>query len=531
MAKLIPRNISYTHNAGRLLVDLSCEKLVTQASMAYEVTCPNEPDNDPEQPQDEKPTEPTWPDIGEGDVLTRNSFRSGNLFESVDDPIAVKSVVGIGATPKVAQLNGGGAIDSNVVSSNNYVYWIDGLVAYRKAIKSGKTDKSFSLTDYDDDYPNITLVEENVIVRVVREIAADRLHLVKVDFTNETETEIASIISYVEDDYQLHHAYTDGVFTIEGSDGKLYIIIPNLKYIIPAVGDIGYTDAWFYIYNYTDDVLYDPVVLDIWDTAGVNDITTVWMYEAPAIIQSEIVFTFHINFDSGFDYDKRGFPLYCINVETQTGQAVYQSSYSYNGTVYVPDYQYRMVSDRMYRKIYIVLFCDAYNPSDTFNDDFPIWRYDLASNSVDIESHHPRRDAPGTGAVVGNLPWLCQDKDHAYKFTNLYCADTTGNPDYDKTNCLTLEPMFSRIENGYSVDLYYPIKLPYLPNNEYDIDDVTGDLYTIVDSGGGLPIIWVNYYARAINVLSATDADKLHIQGDHILLVDSSARVFWVVYP
>ena len=329
--------------------------------------------------------------------------------------------------------------------------------------------------------------------------------------------------NYVEDEYLLYY-HNSGVYTIVGSDNKIYLIFCLFKYIIPPVGDSGFTDAHFYIYNYTDDILYDPVVLDIWDTAGVDDIIGINQWEAPAIVHSEIVFTFHINFAGSLAYTSQGVPFYCINVENQTGQVVYQSSYNYNGTVYVPDYQYRMVSDRMYRRVYCNVVCDAYNPSDITKDDYPIFRYDLATNSVNIESHHLRVDIVGP-AYAGNLPFLIQDKNYAYKLTNLYCADTTGG--LDLSNCSFRYPLFSRITAlGYTV-LFDPPALPYWPYNEYDIDDVTGDLYTLdteID-----PVIWVNRKERGINIAAVGGASSIHLQGDHII-IQAATGVMWVAY-
>jgi len=117
MAKLIPRNISYTHSSGRLFVDLSCEGLVTSPTKSYEVTCPSEPDNEPDQPQDENPTEPIWPDIAEPQVLTRNSWnKQGIASQSCPKTITELSFI----SPNIKKLFGGSVIGGNIVSSNQY---------------------------------------------------------------------------------------------------------------------------------------------------------------------------------------------------------------------------------------------------------------------------------------------------------------------------------------------------------------------------------------------------------------------------
>jgi len=310
-----------------------------------------------------------------------------------------------------------------------------------------------------------------------------------------------------------------------GSDGDVYIIFPTLKYLTPAVGDSGYEDALFHIYNYTDDVLYDPVELELFDTTAVDEISSVWLYYAPAIVRSEIVFSYELDFDSGVADTDRGFAFYCVNVETQVGQVAYQHSFVYNGNTFVPEDQWGMVSDRAYRRIYCILnsYTEPYVAADSEDT---IFRYDLATNAITIESHHPYIDSI-PAPYTDNLPLLIQNKEYAHKLTNLYCADTDAGT--DKTNCGFLYPLFSRIEVINDTVLFDPPALEYWPRGKYDMDDVSGDLYTLNNEGVN-PIIWVNRYESAIDIATITDASRLFLQGDHILIEETTTKVMWVVY-
>ena len=112
---------------------------------------------------------------------------------------------------------------------------------------------------------------------------------------------------------------------------------------------------------------------------------------------------------------------------------------------------------------------------------------------------------------MNNYPLIIQDKEYTYKLTDLR---------FDPY------PLFSRINESDFTVLFDPPSLPYYPDERYDIDDATGDLYTIDNS---IPIIWINRYEKSININAATGATRIYIQGDH-LLIEAGARVFWVAY-
>jgi len=525
--KLIPRHVSFSHNSGRLITDAVCEYLIENAAKSYEVTCPNEPDNDPEQPQDEKPTEPTWPDIGIGEVLTRNSWLSGGTYDSIDDPIAIKSIAGMPSYPNCKKLSAN-TISSNVVSSNMYVYFITiagSAVAHRVAIKSGGTDKSVSVViSGETRYNYITLLEENVIAFLT--VKGDYHSIKALDFSTgeirELTDQIPAHIEIGADDLYYDHTYgMKGIYTVKGTtDGKLYIVTAYSKIFYPDGLPTEFNKIAFSIYNYTDDVLYDFIELDTDPISEFGDLGDIWQYTKPAIVDSEIVFNFYENPDNNI----LSLNFYCINVETQTGQVCF---WNQNSDDYYDYFSYVLVSDRMYRNVYCLLDED-YN-GDQSLDKYPIVRYNIATNSVTVESDNFRKDT-GAGAA-GNLSWLVQDKNYAYKIVNLYCSDTSGDPDHDKSNCLGTE-MLPRVDRLLPINnetlAAVPPAIEYWGIGHYMIDDVSGAIYTFSDS----ELIFVNSGDYLIDINAViTDLGGfggMFMQGDHFFVEYN--YYIWVVY-
>jgi hypothetical protein len=521
--KLIPRNVSFSHDSGRLITDLSCEYLVSIPTKSYEVTCPSEPDNEPDQPQDPLPEEPPWPDIAGGEVLTRNSFLSG-LHYSICDQEGIKSIIGMSSNPNMKKL-ATFTINSNIVSSNVYAYFLNTSgddTAHRVPIKSQGTSASHSL-GANVSQSHITLVEENKIAYLV--IDGDNYSLRLLNFSNGQITELTNEIPYQVDegggDYTYYsQAWIGGIYTIKGvSDGKLYLISPFTKWFVPNVGSNEVNYIVFYIYNYTDGILHDPIELQVDPSGTFSDENDVQEYNPPTIVGSEIVWSFNTDADN----DVESVPFYCINVETQTGQVAFWSDAAYSSY-----YPYRVVSDRLYRNVYCLISASAIGGFG--DDDFPILKYNLATNTVTVESYNPQKDTAG-GGYAGNLGWLMQDKNYTYKVVNLYCSDTSGNPNYDKSNCSSeeLNPRIDRLISGGNQTLIFrPPARDYWGVGDYEIDDVTGDFYTNLNNGK----IWENNGTRIINVdtvyADLGGIDALLMQGDHLFLEDSN--YVWVVY-
>ena len=502
MTKLIPKNVSFSHNSGRLFTELVCEELVTIAEEAYEVTCPSTPDNEPEQPQEEVPQEDPWPDISMPIVLTRNSFYG----ESVIDDKTPKSIYNVN-TPSYSILCAdslNNKIYSNVVSSNNYVYCIGaGPTIYRKAIRPGLSDLSYPFTSHHTYQWNITLLEEDVIAYYIWGVG-DFWNLTTIDMKTGTKTVLASIPNYEDDLWLLRDGWMNNISSFVGDDGKIYIVM--CFYWQDISDGFPIEKLYYYVYNYTDRILYDPIVLDLPDYEYWNE-SDIWLTAAPVILGNKIVYSYNLD-----PYNPEGdvwvAVFYCIDVVTRIGQWT---------TFTEPDvwdyYPMRLTADRIIGQAFCVFDVIPGDPNDT-----PVVRYDVNTNVASLESHYNRS--------TENC-WCYQDINYAYKAIGL---DADPKAFYK----LTIGASEYLFDLPYTVDWF---------RGRHDRDDETDGMWTLgtdgilKHAGGTSPS--KQFDLSAIPDLDFTASLSFYLQGNHAFIYQKVTDIgppivtyyrTWVVY-
>lgn len=511
--KMIPRHldINYDSALGRILVDLVVESDTAADIIAGRaggaaggVPCPEAPERDPTDPFEKIPFPeipsfpyipvPTIPELGQF-ALTRNSFRSGNLFEGVDDPDTAKSILTklwlfpTGIVKLASNMNG------NVVSSDRYVYWAKTSV-FRKAIKPGFFDTTIaSGGDGGQIEQSIALLTEDIVVLVSH--TSNTFWVKTLDFTNGTYTTLMTIPDRDGSTYLLDSSRLGGgLYVVRGNDNNLYVVFPLVyENIVPSPP--VFTDIYYYIYNWTTSTEYSPVVLEI-DNPRADDIDDCFQFAAPAVVGPEMVFTFCVHYDSGPHLT--AIPIHSLNPETQSGNVCDYSSADGNESFQA----FNLVPSRINRKVY---FYNKYEWNGALN--YPIIEYSLATNSVSTESDQLA------------FPHLVHDKEYVYKFLG------TGDGSYS-TNAFRI----------YGTDIPWVRGLPSIPTTggfgRHAMDDGNRLIY-VVDGGiaFGKSLWWTPWYVHFNNQTTTIDDPAespfdMVIQGDHIIV--SKNKVMYVVF-
>jgi hypothetical protein len=507
--KMIPRHVSINYDSaiGRILVDVvveadtSADIIAGRAGgAAAGVPCPEAPERDPIDPFPTMPFPeippfpdipvPTIPELGQYG-LTRNSFRNANEFQGIDDPDTGKSINHIPINPFAAVELLDSNMNGNVVSSNRYVYWIK-TSAFRKSIKTGFFDLTIaSGGDGGQINQSIALLTEDVVVLMSDD--ANTFYIKTLDFTDGTYTTLMTISDGDGSTFVLDNArLSDGLYVVRGNDENLYVVFP-LAYENIDLSPSRFTDIYYYIYNWTTSTEYSPIILPVDDTVP-DDVDVLFQFHAPAVVGPEMVFTFHVEYDSA--PFPTVIPIHNVNPETQTGRNVDYGVVDGNASFDAIN----LVPDRFRRDVYFINFWE-------WNGDFnyPIIKYDLALNSVSTESDHVKS------------PRLVNDKEFVYKV--IWNGNGVGYGNAER--------MVSGI----------PYSLPQIVFNDspgrHAMDDINRNIYAIKEGiihmsvpGGGerRPVGLTN------TIISDESGDNtdLVIQGDHAII--SQNKTMYVLY-